>query len=460
MLKIWVRILVTVCLFAVLVLVAPAAHAADPRAGDTVIIPAGETVNDDVYLFGEQIIIDGTVKGDAVALGQTVIVNGTVEGSLMSAAATVTVNGRVGHALRVGAYGLRLGPESRIGKDVLAGAYSVIAERGSQVQGDMLVGGYQARLDGEIGEDYRGGQSALEINGVVKGNVEVSLDPTGGQSVPPSVYMPSLPGVNEVPNLAPGLRVGDQARIGGVLRYASPIVGQFAPSAQVQGGVQQTVNEAVARAQAEARRAYEVANSPTTRLLGVVRNVITLILVGLLLAWLAWSFTRQSADTVTGQPLPAFGWGLVTAVAVPFVAVLLLFVSILALALFGALTLGGVGTALFIVGLLVNGGLLLVFITALAWFSKIVVGLAVGRLLLNRFESPLAQSRVWPMALGVTLVALVVALLNLAPVLGGLVNLLVTLVGLGALALTLWNLSGFSRRPAPIAPTPAPMTAK
>lgn len=459
MLKLWIRILVTVCLFAVLVLVAPAAHAADPRTGNTVIIPAGETVNDDVYLFGTEVIIDGVVKGDAVAIGQTIIVNGTVEGSLMSAGTMVTVNGRVGHAVRAAGYGVRLGPESSVGKDVLAGAYSVIAERGSQVQGDMFVGSYQARLDGEIGEDYRGGQTALEINGVIRGNVDVAVDPTGGQTVPPSMYMPNVPGINEIPNLMPGLRVGDQARIGGSLRYASPVVGQFAPSAQVQGGVQQTVNEAVAQAQAEARRAYEVANSPTTRLLALVRTIVTLILVGLLLVWLTWTFMRQSAEVVTLRPLPAFGWGLVTAFGVPFVALLLLVVSIMLLVLFGTLTLGGLGAAMFIISLLINGGLLLVFITSLAWLSKVVVGQAVGQLLLNRFDSSLAHSRVWPMVIGVTLVALVVALLNLVPILGGLVNLLIDLVGLGALALTLWNLSGLSHRAAPTMP-PAPMPAR
>ncbi|MCW5851000.1 MAG: hypothetical protein KIT87_13075 [Anaerolineae bacterium] len=459
MFKLGIRILVTVCLFAVLILVAPAAHAADPRTGDTVIIPASETVNDDVYLFGEQVIIDGVVKGDAVAIGQTIIVNGTVEGSLMSAGTTVTVNGHVGHAVRAAGYGVRLGPESYVGKDVLAGAYSVIADRGSQVLGDMFVGSYQARLDGEIGEDYRGGQTALEINGVIHGNVEVAVDPTGGQTVPPSVYMPNVPGINEIPNLAPGLRVGDQARIGGTLRYASPVVGQFAPSAQVQGGVQQTVNEAVTRAQAEARRTVEIANSPMTRLTAMVRNIITLILIGLLLVWLAWNFTRQSADVVALRPLPAFGWGFVTAIGVPFVALLLLVVSIMVLVLFGTLTLGGLGAATFIIGLLINGGLVLVFMTGLAWLSKVVVGLAVGQLLLSRFDSPLAHSRVWPMVLGVTLVALLVALLNLVPMLGGLVTLLIDLVGLGALALTLWNLSGLSHRAAPTMP-PAPMPAR
>ncbi|MEA5625014.1 hypothetical protein [Nostoc sp. UHCC 0251] len=42
-------------------------------AGDNIIVKASEVINDDVYLTGDRITIDGTVKGDAVLAGRQII---------------------------------------------------------------------------------------------------------------------------------------------------------------------------------------------------------------------------------------------------------------------------------------------------------------------------------------------------------------------------------------------------
>ena len=73
-----------------LALVAPTAQAAEPRTGERVTIAANETVNDDVYLFGSDVIVDGTVHGDVVTAAQTVIINGTVDGSVWAAGSSIT----------------------------------------------------------------------------------------------------------------------------------------------------------------------------------------------------------------------------------------------------------------------------------------------------------------------------------------------------------------------------------
>src|SRR4030065_2265570 len=75
--------------------------AAALRGGDAVTVASGEVVDDDLYIAGNNIIIDGTVNGDLWAIGSTITVNGEVKGSIVAAAQTVNINGNVSHAVRL-----------------------------------------------------------------------------------------------------------------------------------------------------------------------------------------------------------------------------------------------------------------------------------------------------------------------------------------------------------------------
>lgn len=74
-------------LLVVLVLIGfpPGVQAADFRTGQDVTVPAGETVNGDLYIAGNTITIAGTVNGDIFTAGSSVAVSGTVNGGLTAA---------------------------------------------------------------------------------------------------------------------------------------------------------------------------------------------------------------------------------------------------------------------------------------------------------------------------------------------------------------------------------------
>src|SRR3989304_5776128 len=61
------------------------ARAFDGRGGDTVTIPAGEVIEDDLYVGAGTFTLDGVVKGDLIVAGSTITINGTVEGDLLAA---------------------------------------------------------------------------------------------------------------------------------------------------------------------------------------------------------------------------------------------------------------------------------------------------------------------------------------------------------------------------------------
>ncbi len=450
----WYKALPILLLALAVAFIAPSAQAATPRSGETVTIAADETVDDDVYLFGNTVVIDGTVKGDAIVMAQRVIVNGAVEGNLEAAAASVTVNGQVGRSVRALGYAVNLGPQAHVGKDALAGAWSLITAPGSVIQGDVMAGTYQARIEGEIGQDYDGGHTALDLNGIVGGNVNLEInDDAGGPVFNPAIFVPGMQ-VARPPTVAPGFRVGDNAQIHGSLSYTSPTAAAISSLALISGPVQQTTNVAAeqARQVAAEQAAYEA--SPQARLLDFLRRWVTLIIVGLLLAWLAWPLMSSAATIMTERLAASVGWGIAALVGTPFVLLLLIMVAVILGIIFGLMTLSGLSAASVVGALLASGGLLFAFLTAVAWVSKVVVGIALGRAIFARTSPAGTNSRWWPMLLGVSLLAFGLWLLSFIPYLGGLADLIITILGLGALVVAVWN----RWRPMVAAPTPTAVT--
>jgi hypothetical protein len=45
-----------------------------------------------------------------------------------------------------------------------------------------------------------------------------------------------------------------------------------------------------------------------------LRNLITLLIVGLLMVWLVPKLVQNGAKAVNAKPLPSFGWGIVTVI--------------------------------------------------------------------------------------------------------------------------------------------------
>ena len=122
-----------VLLLAVLVTVLAAvpALAADARSGETVTIASGEVIDDDLYIAGNSIIIDGIVDGDLWAVGGTITVNGRVSGSIVAVGETVDINGDAAHTVRVG--GSNLNIRGNINGDLLAGCTVVMSRSVSPV---------------------------------------------------------------------------------------------------------------------------------------------------------------------------------------------------------------------------------------------------------------------------------------------------------------------------------------
>lgn len=180
-----------------------------------------------------------------------------------------------------------------------------------------------------------------------------------------------------------------------------------------------------------------------------MRNSVTIILIGLLLLWLFPSFVRGLSTQLQAKPLPSLGWGVVTWAGFFFALLLVVCVTILGGILFGVLTLGQLTGTVIWLGLLTLFALIVGFVLATTFVAKVVFGAALGKWMLARANSPLAEHRYWPMAVGVLITVAVITLLSFPLIpgfLGGLLNFAVVLFGLGAL--WLWGRERMVRNPA------------
>ncbi|MEJ2352191.1 MAG: hypothetical protein P8Y03_20600 [Anaerolineales bacterium] len=419
------RIGIGIGLFLMLTLIlAVPVQAFETREGGTVTIGADEVIDDDLYVGANVFTLNGTVKGDLFAAGSTVTINGVVEGDLFAAGQSVIINGQVGDDARIAGFALTIGENASIADDVMAAGFSLETASGSEVGGDVAVAGAQALLGGTVRENLAAGVGGLELRGAVGGDVNADVGEAGAEApVSPFMFMPNMP---RVPTVRGGLTVADSAQIGGNLKYTSAVDVSI-PAAAVAG---QITREAPVVTEGE----VQVPEPPTgvgswIWFRGHLRNLISLLLAGLLMAWVVPKFTRQTASTVEKKPLPSFGWGIV-AVAAAFVALMVVIAAVVILAIvLGFISLGGLTGTIVWVGILAGFMLVVGVSLAIGYVSKIAVSYLGGRMILERTKPEWAESRFWPMVLGVIIFAILVAI----PFLGGIINLIVVLLGLGAL---------------------------
>jgi cytoskeletal protein CcmA (bactofilin family) len=419
------KLLTSLALLALLTMtVVTPALAFEGRSGERITIPADQVIDDDLYVSASEFTLDGTVKGDLFVVGQTITINGTVEGDLVAAAQTIIINGTVANSARLGCSILYVGEKASIGNDLLAGAYSLEARPGSKVGRDVIYGGGQALLAGDVLRNVKAGTGGLQLSGTVGGDVTAKVgDPSEQAGPPPTMFMPQTQVSIPVPTLPYGLTVDPSAKIGGNLDYTSTKQMNI-PASVVAGQIQHLVPKVE-----QPKRVPTPAEKIGKWFLDLLRAVVTLVAIGLLLGWLFPKFVSTASQMLREKPWPSLGWGVVTYAAFFFSLLVLILAMILAGVVFGFLTLGGLSGTVIWLGILTLFALIVGFVLVTSFVTKIIIGLWGGKWILGRFNPDLAEHRVWPLVLGVAIVAILVAL----PFLGWLINLLVVLFGLGAL---------------------------
>lgn len=184
--------LVLFLVLAVVVSVFPGVAAAETRAGGTVIVEEGETV-DGLSAMAGTIIVRGTVDGNLEGVAGSVVIetSGVVTGDLSMSGGNIHVAGRVDGNAEVGSGSITIARGGEIGGTLRGGAGSVSID--GSVGGDAVIGAASITLgeSGSVGGDLRYDEEATFVNrgGSVGGSIVA--DPNiGGETA----SLPEIPG--------------------------------------------------------------------------------------------------------------------------------------------------------------------------------------------------------------------------------------------------------------------------
>jgi hypothetical protein len=306
-----------------------------------------------------------------------------------------------------------VGPDETVDGDLSIVAGTAIVQ--GTVNGDLSVVGGDVLVAGTVNGDVDTVAGAVRVTGDVSGSLSGTSGNLfvgeGGQVggdidyASGNVVIDGTVGGDATIG-AGSIRLGENAVVQGDFEYDADSFDRAA-GAQVQGQIVRNSNLVSAPGRILPAGAFSI------------YGFLTNLLFGALLLLLFPVFTGEVADRVERDPVVSGGLGLLTFVVVPLMLVLL------------AITIIGIPLSIL-------GALLFALVL---WTGFVLGAYAVGDWLVSLADS---ENR-W-LALVVGLLA--VAVVNLIPILGGLVNFVVLLLGLGAFALGMRR-SYRSRRPAP-----------
>lgn len=143
------------------------------RTANRIIVPAGDSISEDLYAFGGSVIIEGTVEGDVFVMTGDLSVTGTVTGDVLGFAGTrVRIEGVVEGSVRVVSPTVTV--TGKVGDDVAAVAAGTTID--AVVGRDILLVSGTADVAGTAGRDVRAQAWGIEVGGEVGRDIRVKAD--------------------------------------------------------------------------------------------------------------------------------------------------------------------------------------------------------------------------------------------------------------------------------------------
>lgn len=361
----------------------PSLHRLFPLFGLTLLLlsPCSGMAAD--FRNGEDIHITTPVEDSLFAAGSKVTVAAPIDGDLIAAGFDLDLKAPVsGDAIMAG-FDLRL--MAPVGGDLLAVAADL--DINSMISGDARVTGAEVKLGkgAAIGGDFTASGGEISLEGRVAGNAQLAAEKV--------TISGTIAGNLDVAAVELDLRPG--ARIMGSIRHTGPKSIPVPDGVDVGGTVE--------------FRSQETVGTDGASLTTLLGTMAALFILGLAVLWLFPTLVMRSSTAIRSNPLRRMLNGFALMLAVPPLAILLMF-SVIGLPL----------------GLLLGGLYLLAFPLGLALAA---LGLAESRQ--GRTPADGAPLRV----LGrFALVTLALALVSLVPYVGALGLLAAVALGLGATA--------------------------
>jgi cytoskeletal protein CcmA (bactofilin family) len=276
-----------------------------------------------VQVLGSSARSTAPVAGDFSALGARVAVDHAVAGDALLLGGTVDVRAPVGDDLRAAGGDVLL--EDVVRGDVLAAGGRLSLTQTAQVAGRAQLAGGEVQVDGRVDGSLNVRARRLVLNGPVGGNVQAAVE---------------------------RLEIGPQARVGGALRHTAAIITQD-PAAVVAGPLERVdrlFDDGARWARGERHPMHEgrwLAMGGWWLLVPLSMGLLGVLALAVVVLFVFSGFAVRAASQIEAEPWRALGLGGLLLLALPALAVLLLFtllgipLGLLVLALYPPLLLLG-----------------------------------------------------------------------------------------------------------------------
>jgi cytoskeletal protein CcmA (bactofilin family) len=143
------------------------AAAAEVKKVQSYVLPKGETIKNDLMIFGSSARIEGTVDGDLITFGRTLTVNGHVTGDIIAFAQYLNINGQVDGNIRGFANTASL--KGTVAKNVTIFTQNLDVDSAVKVGGGLTGFIGDGTIDGHVGRDLMAFGGRITLNGTIGG---------------------------------------------------------------------------------------------------------------------------------------------------------------------------------------------------------------------------------------------------------------------------------------------------
>ena len=369
-----------------------------------------EVLEDDVFLTGDTITIDGPIDGDVVAIGRTITISDEVSGSIIAIGRDIVIEDGVDGSVYVGGLTLTLGEDANIGRSVYFLGLRLLTEPEAIINRDLTVLSISASLSGSVGRNLNTIIGLLDIisnfgNEQIPGEEDIELDSNGsGRNIQPAYK-----------------RTFSKFDHTGMIQSSMAEDIQFASSAPAQ--ISANYSQSLKENDEEPPIPEWLSSSLDT--------FVTLFVFGLLAIWIIPSWVEKSVDKLRTKPLQSTGYGLLgLVISVNMVGVVVLLgVIIGAIGFFlGIVLIWALAWSVWAIGFSSLAIATTIFAIFVLFISKVIVAYFIGWIILNRISPKISKYKVLNLLLGL----LIYVGLILIPYLGWAIGILVTALGVGA----------------------------
>ena len=334
-----------------------------------------EVIDDDLFIGGETVLIEGTINGDLYVAGGSVIVKGTVNGDILAAGGTIDISGRVRDDVRAAGGNINL-RNVDVGDSVTLAGGNITVDEDSSIGGGLVLGAGNVTVNAKVGRGITGGMGNLLLNSSVGKDINI--------------------GVGTV-------TLGPSTRVAGDLNYTSDEELRIDKNAKIAGKTTRTDPDSLVD-----REKVRKQSRLFVRSLGVgmqLWSFLSYLATGVVFLLLFKKQAVNLATSVNDNFWKNMGWGLVILVGTPIIIIIAFFTVV-------GIPIAAILTALFAIEI---------------YLTKIVFAIFAGGKLTD-----LAGKKGANVYLSLALGLIILFVLSKIPFVSFFATLTIILVGLGA----------------------------